>query len=227
MRKTIFPQIKVIPILILVVLSVFLSFSKSLAQEHDLGTWIDLEAMHETGHVAYGLMGEFYTKDKNTSVERVSVGVKAGYPLSKTWNCNIGYLLMNYYKTGYTELRNRVYLQAEYKKRISNWAFGLRERMQVTFYPETMESSKEVCSYWRNRFKVEYRNSNWKVVPVADVESFYLVGKGSENGFDEFRYSLGVSFKLSKNQELKVYGMLSDTSDLQFYILGLAYDLNL
>jgi hypothetical protein len=223
----IFPQIKINRIFILIVLCL-ISFSlNGLAQKNDLGTWIDVEAIHENTSIDYGFMGEFYTKDHNKQVERVSVGCKGDYFLTTSLKCGVGYLLMNYFKPGYTELRNRVYFQSEFRKQFSNWNFSMRERMQITLYPETTEHSGSTYSYWRNRLRIEYKNIYWHIVPVADFESFYLVGKGRQNEFDEFRYSLGVSFIFAKKQKVKIYGMLSDASDLKFYILGLAFDLNL
>ncbi len=214
-----------IRIFVLIFLFTLLATGKGSAQENDLGTWIDVTAMHKIRSMSFGLMGEFYTKDRNQSVERASIGLKGDYALTPSLNCGFGYLLMNYYKTGYNELRNRFYLQSELGWHLSKFAFSMRERMQVTFYPETMASSKDTYSYWRNRIKVEYNNGSWKLVPVVDVESFLLVGKGSRNRFDEFRYSAGVNYKLTRNQKVKLYGLLADTQKVNLFVLGVGYDL--
>lgn len=200
---------------------------KGFSQENDWGSWMDVDVMRKINSASFGLMGEFYTKNQLQSIERMSIGAKGEYAFTPAVSCGAGYLLMNYFKTGYHEYRNRLYAQTEYKKNISRLTFGLRERMQFTFYPETKDHLSETCAYWRNRFKIEYKNSQWKIEPVADIETFYLTGKSNQNGFDETRYSAGINIKVSGIQKLKVYGLLSDTHAEHFYVIGLDYSLKL
>ncbi len=198
-----------------------------LSQERDFGCWIDVDVTHKLNSFTIGAMGEFYTKDRYESIDRMSIGAKGDYSLSPSLNFGTGYLLMNYPKSDFNELRNRFYLQTEFRKYMSNWAFSLRERMQLTLYPETNEQEHNTFMYWRNRIRVEYRNTHLKIEPVFDIESFCLTNKGSLNGIDEHRYSLGLNYKLTNLHKIKFYGLISKTRKTKFYALGLDYSLKL
>lgn len=200
---------------------------KGFSQEKDFGSWIDVDVTHKSNEYVFGLFGEFYTKDQNKSVDRVSLGAKGDYCLSPGLTLGTGYLLMSYPKGNINELRNRVYLQTEIRKYLPNWLFSLREKMQLTLYPETKEKKHDAFVYWRNRIRVEYRNAHLKIEPVFDMESFYLVNKGSYNGIDEYRYSLGFNYKLTNHQKVKLYGLISYNHSSKFYALGLDYSLKL
>ena len=200
---------------------------EGFSQEKDFGSWIDIEVTHKLDKCVFGLLGEFYTKDRNESVDRVSIGAKGDYPLAPGLNVGTGYLLMNYPQRNLSEVRNRVYLQADLKKYLSNWVFSLRERMQLTLIPATKEKRHDSSLYWRNRIRVEYRNEHLKIEPVFDIESFCLVNKGSCNGIDEYRYSLGFNYKLKNYQTIKFYGLISYNNSSKFYALGLDYCLKL
>jgi Protein of unknown function (DUF2490). len=197
------------------------------SQEKDFGSWIDIDITHKLGKCAFGLLGEFYTKDRNESVDRVSVGAKGDYQLAPGLNVGTGYLLMNYCQQNLREVRNRVYLQTDQKKYLSNWAFSLRERMQLTLIPARKEKKHESSLYWRNRIRVEYRNEHLKIEPVFDIESFCLINRLSCNGIDEYRYSLGFNYKLKNYQKIKFYGLISYNNTSRFYALGLDYSLKL
>lgn len=197
------------------------------SQEKDFGSWIDMDVTHKLNSFTIGAMGEFYTKDRNESIDRMSIGAKGDYSLSPSLNFGTGYLLMNYPKGDFNELRNRFYLQTELRKYLSNWAFSLRERMQLTLYPETIEKERNAFLYWRNRIRVEYRNTHLKIEPVFDIESLCLTNKGSLNGIDEYRYSLGLNYKLTNMHKIKFYGLISKTHKAKFYALGLDYSLKL
>lgn len=200
---------------------------KGFSQEKDFGSWVDVDVSHKSDKFMFGLLGEFYTKSQNKSVDRVSIGAKGDYFLSPALVLGTGYLLMDYSKENLKELRNRVYVQIELKKYLSNWHFSLRERMQLTLYPETKEKELNAFLYWRNRIKVEYQCTNFKIEPVFDIESFCLANKGRLNGIDEYRYSLGLNYKLSTKHKIKFYGLISNTYKAKFYALGLDYSLKL
>jgi hypothetical protein len=210
------------------VFHVVLSISfEGFAQERDFGAWIDIDVTHKSNKYVFGLLGEFYTKGQNKSVDRVSLGVKGDYFLFSDLTLGSGYLLMNYPTGDLNELRNRVYLQTELRKYLSRWLFCLRDKMQLTLIPAANEKKHDSSLYWRNRIRVEYRNEHLKIEPVLDMESFCLINKGSHNGIDEYRYSLGFNYKLTNNQKVKLYGLKSYNRSTIFYALGLEYSLKL
>ena len=72
-----------------------------------------------------------------------------------------------------------------------------------------------------------YGEKKWKIKPSATVESFYSLGNQDTRKFDEFRYSLALSYCQLKNQDIRLYGLWSDTVHKNFYVIGLEYEISL
>ena len=196
------------------------------AKDKDFGVWLDLAATRKIRSATIGLMGEFYTLNNSSSIERTSVGLKGDYSFLPFLSAGVGYLLMNYKCHGYNELRDRFYFQVEPSWHLSDFFFSFRERLQITLYPET-RTTEPNAYYWRNRFEACYKNSEWKLEPLINIESFYLLRGMDRKSFDEFRFALGANYHLTKNQNIKFYGMYADETDLNRCILGIAYDIKL
>ena len=204
----------------------FSAISNSFAKDFDTGAWIDLAATKKIHAVTFGLIGEYYFSENISTIERTSIGLKCDGQLFPWLSAGAGYLLMNFKRPGYLELRNRYYFQMEPSWHLSKFYFCFRERMQATFFPETRSATPDNY-YWRNRFEVCYENESWKIQPLIDLESFYLLKELNVKLFDEFRFLGGANLLLSKNQKLKCYGMYSKGTLLNRFIIGVAYDIRL
>ena len=196
------------------------------ARDKDFGVWLDLAATRKVRSATIGLMGEFYTLNNSSSIERTSIGLEGNYSFLPCLNAGVGYLLMNYNHPAYDELRDRFYFHVEPSWHFSNFFFSFRERLQITLYPETRTSEPNTY-YWSNRFDVCYKNSEWKLEPLINIESFYLLGDVDLKPFDEFRFMLGANYRLTRNQSIKFYGLYTDETDLNRCILGVAYEIKL
>ena len=74
-------------------------------------------------------------------------------------NAGGGYLLMNFNRPGFNELRDRFYFQVEPSWHLSKFLFSFRERLQITLYPETRTNEPDAY-YWRNRFESLHSGSS-------------------------------------------------------------------
>jgi len=210
----------------LLFLLLFTGINKNFAEETDTRTWIDLFATKKIRSATIGLIGEIYTINHNTSIERTSIGLKGDYELFPWLSTGTGYILVNFNHPGYHELANRFYFQAEPSWHLSNFFFSFRERLQITLYPNT--KNNEIDSYfWRNRFEVCFKNGRTKLEPLVSIESLYLINHIETNPLSELRYTLGTYYHFAKNQKIKFYGMYTDGAHLNRYILGVVYDIKL
>lgn len=212
--------------IILLLVLMIAGTNKIIAKETDTRTWIDLFVTKKIGSATVGLIGEIYTINHNTAIERTSIGMKGDYEFFPWLSTGAGYVLLNYKHPGYHELANRFYFQAEPSWHLSRFFFSFRERVQITLYPNTRNN--EVDSYiWRNRFEVCFKKSNAKLEPLVSIESLYLLNHGDTNPIHELRYTLGTYFHFAKKQKIKLYGMYTDGTLLDRYILGVVFDIKL
>lgn len=196
------------------------------AKETDTRTWIDLFATKTFRSTTLGLIGEIYTMNNNSTLERTSIGVKGDQEIFHWLSTGAGYVLLNFNHQVYHELANRFYFQAEPRWHFSRFHFSLRERMQITLFPNSRTGETD-SYYWRNRLEAVFRNGTKKISPLASLESLYLLNNLDINPFTEFRVTLGANYLMDKNHYFKFYGMFTDGTHLNRYILGLMYNLKL
>ena len=210
----------------LLLLGIALAANARQPKETDFGMWIDFAAMKKFHDASFGVVGEFYTRANNSSIDRTSIGIKGEYAILSWLNTGAGITWMNFKRPGYLELRQRFYFQLEPAWKFSDFKFSFRERFQGTFYPET-RTGTPAAYYWRNRFEASYRKSDWKLEPLIDLESLYLINGYDSNIFDEYRYILGVKYHPTKKHKVKCYGMFTNGTTLKRFLLGISYELQL
>jgi len=210
----------------MVLLGIVLAATAQQPKKTNFGVWNDLSVMRKIRSTSLGLFGEFYTKENSRSIDKMSIGVKGDVSVAHWLNAGAGYALMNFVHPGYNELRDRFYVQAEPFWHLSKFIMSFRQRMQLTLYPQTQTNASNTF-HWRNRLEVCYKNPSHKVEPLADIESWYLFGSSIATHFTEFRFILGANYHLTKYQKVKCYGMLTDGTFLNRFILGISYELQL
>jgi hypothetical protein len=210
----------------LLLLCLSLAAESRQPKETDFGVWLDFAAMKKFHKAAFGVVGEFYTRDNNTSIDRTSIGFKGDYAIRPWLLAGAGYTWMNFKRPGYLELRERFYFQLFPILRHSNFNFYIRERLQGTFYKESRTGTPNAY-YWRNRIEVGYRKTFWKLEPLISAESLYLIKGYDHNIFDEFRYIAGFNYHPNKNQIIKIYEMFTCGTTLNRFLFGLSYELRM
>lgn len=194
------------------------------AKENDFGIWLEAAAMKKFHRGALGVVGEFYTRANSTSIDRISYGFKGDYEIRSWLYAGASFTWMNFKRPGYVELRERFYFQLEPVWKCSDFTFTFRERLQVTRYMESRTGTPDAY-YWRNRVEGGYRKPSWKLEPLISVESLYLIKGYDRNIFDEFRYIAGVNYHPFGNQHFKFYGMFTNGTSLNRFLIGLTYDI--
>jgi hypothetical protein len=196
------------------------------AKENDFGVWFDYSATKKVRSATFGLLGEFYTFDNSSKVDRLSFGLKGDYQFLPWLSAGAGYVLINFYRVGYTELADRIYFQVEPSWHHSDFYFSFRERMQITLFPETRTNALN-SYYWRNRLEIVYKHNATKIEPLTDLESLVRVGEATFSPTLGYRISVGLNYHPTANQKIKFYGMLTDGSIVCQYILGVTYEIKL
>uniref|UniRef100_UPI003216879B DUF2490 domain-containing protein n=1 Tax=uncultured Draconibacterium sp. TaxID=1573823 RepID=UPI003216879B len=197
------------------------------AQDDDFGLWLDAFANKKIQSSEFSLYGEFFTRNNNRSIDRVSIGLEGDRSVLKFMKIGLGYLLMNKNKTEDYELRHRFYTHAKFKWAVYKLRFSLRERYQVTRYPGYNLESPEYLNYWRNRMKIGYEIPSCKIKPVIGFETFILTNKQVSDRLDEIRYSLSALCPLTDSTDIELYGLLAQMHDLNQYIIGVSYQIKL
>jgi len=216
----------IIKIILLLFLFNLAAVKRSTAKSDDFCVWNDINAIKKFRTSSVSLYGEFYTKQNSSIIDKLSIGLKGDHAFKSWLTGGAGFSLMNYNRITYHENIDRFYFQMEPSWHLSHFYFGFRERMQITLYPQT-QSNAQTTYYWRNRFEIVFKKPKKKLEPLVDVESFYLCKDLDLSLFNEVRITLGANYYLAKNQKFKMYGMMTDGSVLNRYILGLSYEFKL
>lgn len=213
-------------ILVLFLLFNLLGITKISAKVNDFAVWNDYSAVKKIRSATFGIFGEFYTIDNSSRIDRISLGLKGDYQFLPWLSAGTGYTLINFYRIGFNELADRLYIQLEPSWHHSDFYFSLRERMQSTMYPETHIHAAN-SNYWRNRLEIVYKHNSSKIEPLIDLESLYRIGDPNFHPTIGYRVVFGVNYHPTKNQKIKLYGMLTDGSNVAQYIVGINYEFKL
>jgi hypothetical protein len=212
--------IKIFALAILVYLS---GMSGVFAKKNDFGVWLDMSATKKIHAATLGLIGQIYTKDNSSTLDRLAFGLKGDYTIYPWLSAGAGNVFINFFRAGYQEFANRFYVQVVPSWHLNKFCFSFREMYQETLYPETRTNAL-TSRYWRNRFEVSFNESAWKFEPLVDLESLYHFGKNSPNPNPGYRIIVGTNYSPTKNQKYKIYGMLTDGTIVCQYIFGVSYE---
>lgn len=196
------------------------------AQQKDWGFWLDMAVEKKIKSATVVMTGEFYTKEKNRDIERVSVGMCGRYPITPHILGEAGYLFMNYNLLRKSEIRNRFFSSLSLQYDLLNLEMSCRERIQFTRKSDPATANRNSW-YWRNRLKLKYKEKVLGGIPSATMEMFHPLKKETGKFFNEYRYSLDMSYQIVENRKVKIYAMWIDTDPIDFFAVGLQYDLSL
>jgi len=223
----------------LTILLLCLGAVSAFSQSENYGTWIGISGEKKFNKWDVSAETELRTIYFLRLIDRWSIGAALDYSILKQLKIGVGYQLMNSldYDADYMKdyfIRNRLHASAIGKLKWNDFSFSLRQRIQVTFKEERMQTDGTVDDYkmnpawaWRNRLQVEYNIPNCKITPSASIETFYDLNNPDGNSFENIRSVLSLDYKLNKKNHVELYGVInselqSDDADGK-YILGLSY----
>lgn len=219
-------MIKFIKAFPLILLFSLFWLNDSDASSRDFCLWTDFNFVKKIRSNSFSVYSEFYTKNNSSRTDRISIGFRGEHVFSQRLSGGIGYSLLNFNRTGYHELVDRFYLQLEPSFHLAKIYFTFRERMQITLFPET-RTNVPTTYYWRNRLELAYKNADTKLEPLTSLEAFCHLGNTDHNRIDEFRYILGTNYHLTVKQKIKLYGMLTNGTIVNRFIVGISYEFKL
>lgn len=165
----------------------------------------------------------------SSQMERFLVDADAEYDLNKHFEFGFGYRLNSKYKNSGIQNGHRWNLDATYKFDINRFDAGIRLRYQSGRVFASEDPSWE--NHFRLKTKVQYNIKKWKLDPEITGEVFRLSGKGVDAQFDKMRFTIGSSYKFSKQHSVSFfYGFqkeLNTTYPKTTYLVGLGYKFTL
>lgn len=224
-------------VLVLIPLSIY-------AQDENFKTWSSIEVIKKLNQ--WDFSGEFEIRNAGwyNKTERTSLELEAEYSLTEVIKIGSAYKLMRFYDYKYNDYqwRNRVDFSIQGKWEIARFSIILRERIEYTTRDESdrIRSNGEIDTYkinpewlWRNRLKISYNIPKIPLEPAIAGESFYQLNNPDGNIFEKFRYTLSISYKLTKKHEIQLFSLINrkiddpDDETMNEYVLGLGYSYKL
>jgi hypothetical protein len=208
------------------------------AKTNDFGLWTSVGAEKKLGKWNFEGEAELRTKENATAIDRLGIGLTAGYQLLKPITIGAGYDFIYFNDTKYLDYqpRHRANLFITGKQKLGGFTFSLRERVQLTAkdVSDRIKESGKIDNYkvnpeymWRNKLKVEYNIPKFPVTPAFSAESFFTLNNPDGNSFKQIRYTLSLDYKLSKHHKFEIYGMyddeISSEDPVQNFVLGIGY----
>jgi len=125
-------------------------------------------------------------------------------------------------------LRHRFFIATSLKKSSKRWEIEYKIQYQndyVKYY--SGETGKTGRKHSRHKISVEYDIKNVPIDLFVNYEIFYNHTYYREVGFDEYRYTGGIRYKINKRNRLSVFFRLSEERGSKIpentYILGISY----
>ncbi len=190
-------------------LLVIFSGISGTAQEKDYGTWLAVDVTKElTKRLDLEFEEEVRVFREFSEISRFATTGGISYTVAKFLRAGAGYtwIYRHDVKDSFWENRHRYYLQLTGRQKVGRLAFSLREKFQSTYIDEDIKGfdySPE--NYLRSRFQLVWDVKNSSMEPYGSVEMHYQLNNPDGNEVDNWRYTAGIEFPLSKKLILDTY----------------------
>ncbi|MGB0390619.1 MAG: DUF2490 domain-containing protein [Salibacteraceae bacterium] len=197
-------------------LSVFYALSAS-SQDGEYVTIRDLETWNSVG-INYkiskkwriGLEEQFRFSNNSSELDGYFTELSTKYKFNKFFYGGIGFRYIkqndNVGKVQGFENHIRFHFDLGVKHKISRFNLEYRLRFQTK---NELGISKEEGDYANNRLRLKasvgYNIKKWKLDPEFSTEIFSHFQKDEQNGFDNFRFTVGTSYKTKSFGKLGLY----------------------
>jgi len=165
--------------------------------------------------------------DENIShIDKVFSELGVEYKIIKGLYAGVNYRYCrdNEYETRNYNMKHRIDFGITYKHKINNFRLSFRTKVQ-TKSALPYESNP---TFSRNKFALKYKLEN-NLTPFISYEFYYQFN--NESVINRTRFSLGSSYKINKNNAIKVFYMFENrfnTTNLKHnHVYGVSYSINL
>jgi hypothetical protein len=208
------------------------------AQTADFGIWSSIGIDKSLRKWDLGAQTELRTNDNSGQINRLSFSLAASYNLIKPLKIGTGYEYIYFHDVKFSDYqpRQRYIVYAQGEQKLGNFKFTLREKIQRTIKDESdriietgkYDNYKINPEYiWRNRLNVAYNIPQFPVTPSLSFETFYQLNNPDGNAFNQFRTMLSFKYKLTKQNEFKIYGLIDKEINVvdaaKIYVVGFEY----
>lgn len=179
------------------------------AQNSDMGTWLGVNLSKDlTKSIGIELEEEVRIFRNFGEIDRFASEIAVFHKLNRNLKGGVGYgwIYDHDVKDSFWENRHRFYAYIRGKVKTGRFTVSLREKFQSTFYDKTVKGfDYSPQRYLRSRLGVDYDMPNNKAVPYIAAEMHYQLNNPDGNVIDDWRYSAGVEFPLSKNISMDTF----------------------
>lgn len=224
-------------IILFVFCFVFLSASSFAQTTNDAGLWATVNLDKKLNDK----FGVFFTQECRLRENFMRVNLfyndlGASYTPAKFLKISLAYRLIekNLIDNSYS-FRHRIMLDIVFKKKLGNFAFSYRQRLQREVRNiSTSEAGFMPEWYSRNKFAVKY-DSGKKIVPYIAAEFRYQINnprlvEGNQL-WSRNRYFVGMDYKKSDKSTFGLYYMVQREYNVSapqnLYIVGIEYSISL
>ena len=196
----------------------------AVGQTTDFGLWNDVEISKKFNNgMTLSFVEEFRLRNELRTVDKFQSDLDLSYKINNFLNAGISYTLINYYHPGnkshdylnYWETRHRFNINAEGEYNLGRFKFSLRERFQTTYRVLDSLSTADINPklLLRSKLSVTYNIPKIPVEPFAFCEFFQVLNGPMKSQIEEYRFSAGLKYKISKKMSLKTSYLYSDEFD--------------
>ncbi len=214
------------------------------AQQENYGTRLGMGVEKKLNNWTFAAEGELRTIYYVRLISRGSLQLSADYKIAKPLTVGAGYEFMNYLDVKYKDyqLRHRAYAQVTGKAEWKRFTFSLREKIQLTTKDETdrIKPNGKIDTYainpaWlsRTRVKISYNINKSQIAPYLSFEANYQLNNPDGNMMDNYKLTLGATYKLNKKHSFDFYllgnkdiSLIADEEQSKF-ALGISYTFKL
>lgn len=183
--------------------------SHCMAQDTDMGTWLGVNLSKDlTKKIGLELEEEVRIFKNFGEIDRFASEFAAFYKLNSNLKGGAGYgwIYDHDVNDSFWENRHRIYAYVRGRFKTGRFTVSLREKYQSTFYDKTVKGfDYSPQRYLRSRLGVEYDIPNNKAAPYVATEMHYQLNNPDGNEIDDWRYTAGIEFPLSKNTDIDTF----------------------
>lgn len=202
----------------------------------DAGLWTTMSLEYEINNKFSVILDEeFRLRDNFMTVNLFYTNLGMTYSPNRAFKFGLIYRNIQKFRlNGFVSFRNRIMVDCIIKKKIQQWSFSMRTRVQgevQDYY--TSEFGKIPEFYLRNKFEVKYDLNRW--TPYVSVEFRYQIYERKTretNGlYHRARPALGVDYKINKRHSCGAYYLIQkewNVSEIdELYIAGIQYTMKI
>ena len=174
------------------------------AQERDAGLWTGISINSEVKKdLEFSFSPEFRLNENLGRLASYFTDFSGQYKLNKIVSLSAGYRIGGRNSGDYYNLRQRVQLGLNFKKKIKDFALSWSPRWQGAIAGSVSESDGDFITTLRNRFKVTYSGfKKWEL--SSSYEFFNITSVYSPPNLQNWRWVVSLERDLKKGQAVSV-----------------------